>query len=180
MGTRNAELHKFSMQIWQLETLLRGMVSSQAPEVKLKRTTSNLARTMIPMRYRSPLKRHVTKTMDFIHENWKRIWLVTLWLSVNLALFVYKFELYKRKSAFEVMGYCVCIAKGAAETLKLNMALILLPVCRNTLTTLRSTALSHVIPFDDNINFHKVYLCLSSSTRQLNTAAAEAASSESA
>ncbi|KAM0900910.1 hypothetical protein ACQ4PT_020327 [Festuca glaucescens] len=53
-------------------------------------------------------------------------------------------------------GNCVCIAKGAAETLKLNMALILLPVCRNTLTTLRSTALSHVIPFDDNINFHKV------------------------
>ncbi|XP_037414687.1 putative respiratory burst oxidase homolog protein H [Triticum dicoccoides] len=144
------------IEIWQLETLLRGMVSAQAPEVKLKRTTSSLARTMIPMRYRSPLKRHVTRTMDFIHENWKRIWLVTLWLAANLALFVYKFEQYKHRSSFQVMGNCVCVAKGAAETLKLNMALILLPVCRNTLTTLRSTALSHVIPFDDNINFHKV------------------------
>jgi hypothetical protein len=131
------------------------MVSAQAPE-KLKRTTSSLARTMIPSRYRSPLKRHLSKTVDFIHENWKRIWLVTLWLVVNLALFVYKFEQYKRRSAFQVMGYCVCVAKGAAETLKLNMALILLPVCRNTLTTLRSTALNHVIPFDDNINFHKI------------------------
>ncbi|KAK1667423.1 hypothetical protein QYE76_055582 [Lolium multiflorum] len=144
------------IEIWQLETLLRGMVSVQAPEVKLKRTTSNLARTMIPLRYRSPLKRHLTKTMDFIHENWKRIWLVTLWLTANLVLFVYKFEQYKHRASFQVMGNCVCIAKGAAETLKLNMALILLPVCRNTLTTLRSTALSHVIPFDDNINFHKV------------------------
>uniref|UniRef100_M8CAL5 Putative respiratory burst oxidase-H-like protein n=1 Tax=Aegilops tauschii TaxID=37682 RepID=M8CAL5_AEGTA len=144
------------IEIWQLETLLRGMVSAQAPEVKLKRTTSSLARTMMPMRYRSPLKRHVTRAMDFAHENWKRIWLVTLWLAANLALFVYKFEQYKRRSSFQVMGNCVCVAKGAAETLKLNMALILLPVCRNTLTTLRSTALSHVIPFDDNINFHKV------------------------
>ncbi|ONM36608.1 respiratory burst oxidase1 [Zea mays] len=143
------------IEIWQLETLLRGMVSAQAPE-KLKRTTSSLARTMIPSRYRNPLKRHLSKTVDFIHENWKRIWLVTLWLVVNVALFVYKFEQYKRRTAFQVMGYCVCVAKGAAEILKLNMALILLPVCRNTLTTLRSTALSHVIPFDDNINFHKV------------------------
>jgi hypothetical protein len=159
------------MQIWQLETLLRGMVSAQAPEVKLKRTTSNLARTMIPLRYRSPLKRHLTKTMDFIHENWKRIWLVTLWLAANLALFIYKFEQYKHRASFQVMGNCVCIAKGAAETLKLNMALILLPVCRNTLTTLRSTALSHVIPFDDNINFHKVPTHGSVQLMQLNNLA---------
>jgi hypothetical protein len=148
------------MQIWQLETLLRGMVSAQAPMEKMKRTTSSLARTMIPSRYRSPLKRHMSRSMDFIHENWKRIWLVTLWLAVNIGLFVYKFEQYKRRSSFQVMGYCVCVAKGAAETLKLNMALILLPVCRNTLTTLRSTALGNVIPFDDNINFHKVQLKL--------------------
>jgi respiratory burst oxidase len=49
------------------------------------------------------------------------------------------------------------MAKGAAETLKLNMALILLPVCRNTLTWLRNkTKLGVVVPFDDNLNFHKV------------------------
>lgn len=55
------------------------------------------------------------------------------------------------------MGYCVSIAKGGAETLKFNMALILLPVCRNTITWLRSkTKLGVIVPFDDNINFHKV------------------------
>jgi respiratory burst oxidase len=53
------------------------------------------------------------------------------------------------------MGYCVTIAKGAAETLKLNMALILLPVCRNTITWLRNTRAARALPFDDNINFHK-------------------------
>jgi respiratory burst oxidase len=54
------------------------------------------------------------------------------------------------------MGYCVTTAKGAAETLKLNMALILLPVCRNIITWLRNTKAARALPFDDNINFHKV------------------------
>ncbi|CAH2079857.1 unnamed protein product [Thlaspi arvense] len=61
------------------------------------------------------------------------------------------------KAAYGVMGYCLCVAKGGAETLKFNMALILLPVCRNTITWLRNkTKLGVVVPFDDNLNFHKV------------------------
>ncbi|PHT51939.1 hypothetical protein CQW23_06401 [Capsicum baccatum] len=53
------------------------------------------------------------------------------------------------------MGYCLLTAKDAVETLKFNMALILLPVCRNTITCLRSAKLNSFVPFDDNINFHK-------------------------
>lgn len=131
------------------------MVSAPNSEDMMKKTNS-LAKTMIPKRYRSPFFRFMSKTSDFMHENWKRIWLLSLWITVNLVLFVWKFQQYKKTKAFQVMGYCVCIAKGAAETLKLNMALILIPVCRNTLTRLRSTVLSSIIPFDDNINFHKI------------------------
>lgn len=72
-----------------------------------------------------------------------------------IGLFTWKFYQYKHKSAYQVMGYCVLTAKGAAETLKFNMALILLPVCRNTITWMRSTKLGLFVPFDDNINFHK-------------------------
>jgi respiratory burst oxidase len=36
------------------------------------------------------------------------------------------------------------------------MALVLLPVCRNTLTWLRSSWARFFVPFDDNITFHKV------------------------
>ncbi|GAU36031.1 hypothetical protein TSUD_208000 [Trifolium subterraneum] len=64
---------------------------------------------------------------------------------------------YRNRSGFEVMGYCLPTAKGAAETLKFNMALILLPVCRNTITWLRKDPrLNYVLPFNDNINFHKL------------------------
>lgn len=72
-----------------------------------------------------------------------------------VGLFTWKFYQYKQKDAFKVMGYCLLTAKGAAETLKFNMALVLLPVCRNTITWLRSTRLGYLVPFDDNINFHK-------------------------
>ncbi|KAK9278589.1 hypothetical protein L1049_028161 [Liquidambar formosana] len=47
--------------------------------------------------------------------------------------------------------------EGAAEALKFNMALVLLPVCRNTITWLRKNRwLNSIIPFNDNINFHKL------------------------
>ncbi|KAM2468714.1 hypothetical protein PS1_010375 [Malus domestica] len=77
--------------------------------------------------------------------------------SICLGLYTWKFVQYKNRAVFDVKGYCVSIAKGGTETLKFNTALILLPVCRNSITWLRSnTKLGVVVPFDDNINFHKV------------------------
>ncbi|KAK9116463.1 hypothetical protein Sjap_015410 [Stephania japonica] len=88
---------------------------------------------------------------------WRRAWVVLCWLIVCFALFTWKFMQYRHRMAFEVMGYCLCTAKGAAETLKFNMALILLPVCRNTVTWLRKNhSLNSFFPFNDNINFHKL------------------------
>ncbi|KAF8695389.1 hypothetical protein HU200_037622 [Digitaria exilis] len=89
-------------------------------------------------------------------ENWRRAWVLALWFTAMSALFVWKFVQYRRTAAFQVMGYCLPTAKGAAETLKLNMALVLLPVCRNTLTWLRSSWARFFVPFDDNITFHKM------------------------
>ncbi|KAK1631093.1 hypothetical protein QYE76_005408 [Lolium multiflorum] len=89
-------------------------------------------------------------------ENWRRAWVLALWFAAMSALFVWKFVQYRRTAGFEVMGYCLPTAKGAAETLKLNMALVLLPVCRNTLTWLRSSWARFFVPFDDNITFHKM------------------------
>lgn len=93
----------------------------------------------------------------FLQNNWQRTWILVLWIGVMCGLFAYKFMQYRRKAAYEVMGHCVCMAKGAAETLKLNMAIFLFPVCRNTNTWLRNkTKLGIVVHFDDNLNFHKV------------------------
>ncbi|GAU42660.1 hypothetical protein TSUD_398650 [Trifolium subterraneum] len=119
---------------------------------------SQILSTKLKARYGdNPIRKWYRHTIYFLHDNWKRIWILVLWIGVMCGLFAYKFVQYRRKAAYEVMGYCVCMAKGAGETLKLNMAIILLSVCRNTMTWLRNkTKIGIVVPFDDNLNFHKV------------------------
>ncbi|KAJ4713194.1 Respiratory burst oxidase [Melia azedarach] len=99
----------------------------------------------------------MSKAEIIFRSYWRRGWVILLWLIICMAIFAWKFIQYSNRTAFQVMGYCLSTAKGAAETLKLNMALILLPVCRNSITWLRKNRrLNSVIPFNDNINFHKV------------------------
>lgn len=132
------------------------MVFDQDNNKIMTKKTCTLTRAMIPQRYRTPVSRVVSRTVELVHDNWKRIWVIVAWLAINVSLFVWKYNEYKKSKAFKIMGYCVCVAKGGAEITKFNMALILLPVCRSTLTRLRSTFLSKIIAFDDNINFHKI------------------------
>lgn len=141
--------------MWQLEVLLTGIVSN-AESHKVVRKSQQLTRAMIPKRYRTPTSKYVSVTAELMYEHWKKIWVVTLWLAVNAALFIWKYEEFTTSPLYNITGRCLCAAKGTAEILKLNMALILVPVLRRTLTFLRSTFLSHLIPFDDNINFHKL------------------------
>ncbi|KAL0738939.1 hypothetical protein Bca4012_015149 [Brassica carinata] len=107
--------------------------------------------------YPHPIRGRYHRLRFFVLDNWQRIWVIALWLTIMAILFAYKYIQYKNRAVYEVLGHCVCFAKGSAETLKLNMALILLPVCRNTITWLRNkTTFGVLAPFDDNINFHKV------------------------
>ncbi|VFQ91456.1 unnamed protein product [Cuscuta campestris] len=144
------------IEMWKLETLLRDIVGSEDGNKQKFKKTQTLARTMIPKQYRDPVSKFMSMTGEKMHEKWQQIWVLTLWVCINMTLFVWKFNQFKHLAAFQIMGYCVCIAKGSAETLKFNMALILLPVCRRTLTTIRESFLGAIIPFDDNLAFHKI------------------------
>ncbi|KAJ6683051.1 RESPIRATORY BURST OXIDASE-like protein B [Salix koriyanagi] len=146
------------IELYNLEMLLL-----QAPNQSSNLPTDSrmlsqlLSQKLVPTKDHNPIKRGYRGLSYFVEDNWKRIWVISLWIAICAALFTWKFIQYKHRAVFHVMGYCVTTAKGAAETLKFNMALILLPVCRNTITWLRSkTKLGMAVPFDDNINFHKV------------------------
>nr|ADR70884.1 respiratory burst oxidase F [Manihot esculenta] len=141
--------------IWQLETLLLQKDTYLSYSQALSYTSQALSQNLQGLRKRGPIRRLSTRLIYFVQENWRRIWVLALWALIMIGLFTWKFLQYKQKNAFKVMGYCLPTAKGAAETLKLNMALILLPMCRNTITWLRSTRLGYSVPFDDNVNFHK-------------------------
>jgi respiratory burst oxidase len=142
------------IELWQLETLLLQRDTYMNYSQALSCTSQVVSQNFGPKK-ENVIQKAATKIRIFMDENWQRVWVIFLWASTMIAIFTWKFFQYKDRAAFEVMGYCLLIAKGSAETLKLNMALILLPVCRNTITWLRSTKLGLFVPFDDNINFHK-------------------------
>ncbi|KAI3874407.1 hypothetical protein MKW92_047462 [Papaver armeniacum] len=138
------EIDKLESLFRRQESQSRSQSQSRSKEVKQTKDTSPACEWYQMINY-------------FLLENWKLIWVLALWVGIMLGLFTYKFIQYRNRAVYDVMGNCVCIAKGAAETLKFNMALILLPVCRNTITWLRNkTKLGVIVPLDHNIIFHKV------------------------
>jgi hypothetical protein len=155
-----------TVQLWQLEALLlqrdeymaysRQLSSGSATQ--RSQTLGNVSGPSQQKRRRRWSPRHAAaRARVAASEGWQRAWVLALWFAAMAALFAWKFAEYRwRSPAFAVTGYCLPTAKGAAETLKLNMALVLLPVCRNTLTWLRSSWARYFVPFDDSIAFHKV------------------------
>ncbi|CAN6973839.1 unnamed protein product [Brassica oleracea var. botrytis] len=146
----------------ELDPYDRGYIMIEALEVLLLQGNTKAVSDLVSQQVEVSQSRNLWKRLYngvkyFVLDNWKRLWVMALWIAVMAGLFTWKFMEYRNRPAYQVMGACVCIAKGAGETLKLNMAIILLPVCRNTITLLRTkTKLGVVVPFDDNLNFHKV------------------------
>ncbi|CAH9137004.1 unnamed protein product [Cuscuta epithymum] len=145
------------IKIENLEMLLLQAPSQTVRGHDSRNLSQMLSQKLKPTVEPNPLIRWYRDFKYFMLDNWQRGWVLLLWIGAMAGLFVWKYIQYKNKAAYDVMGACVCMAKGAAETLKLNMAIILLPVCRNTITWLRNkTKLGKAVPFDDNLNFHKV------------------------
>ncbi|XP_028203291.1 respiratory burst oxidase homolog protein E-like [Glycine soja] len=144
------------IELWQLEMLLLEKDRYMNYSRQLSTASVNWSQNMTDLRPKNEIQRFCRTLQCLALEYWRRGWILLLWLVTTAFLFAWKFYQYRNRSTFQVMSYCIPIAKGAAETLKLNMALILLPVCRNTLTWLRSTGARKFVPFDDNINFHKI------------------------
>ncbi|XP_044962624.1 respiratory burst oxidase homolog protein B-like [Hordeum vulgare subsp. vulgare] len=141
------------IELYDLETLF---VKPSNDPASIETKTNNHEPSK-PLTKNNPFMRWYRHTRYFVKDNWRRCWVMLLWLSICTSLFAWKFVQYRHRAVFQVMGYCVCVAKGGAETLKFNMALTLLPVCRNTVTWLRTrTAAGQFVPFNDNLNFHKV------------------------
>ncbi|MQM04985.1 hypothetical protein Taro_037792 [Colocasia esculenta] len=153
------------IELWQLEALLlqrdhymnysRPLSTASMSWSQNITAGAGAAAGWLLVRPTAVARRLVSRLRCLVQEQWQRAWVLLLWFAVMAGLFAWKFTQYRRRSEFRVLGYCLPTAKGAAETLKLNMALILLPVSRNTLTWLRSTRARLFVPFDDNINFHK-------------------------
>ncbi|OCH90477.1 NADPH oxidase [Obba rivulosa] len=93
-----------------------------------------------------------------INEGSRRIFFF-VWVALHVMVFAMGFMNYQLKdnlvTARHNFGITYPIARSAALVLHVDVAFILLPVCRNFISILRRTPLNDVIPFDKNITFHK-------------------------
>ncbi|KAG5605912.1 hypothetical protein H5410_027404 [Solanum commersonii] len=123
------------LQLWQLETLLLQRDHYMSYSRPLSTTASvDWSPNIGTSNANNIVKKASCALKCLVLDNWHRGSIILLWLLVMIGPFTWKFMQYRQMEAFQVMGYCLATAKGAAETLKFNMALILLPVCRIMLT----------------------------------------------
>uniref|UniRef100_A0A1D1XVG3 Superoxide-generating NADPH oxidase heavy chain subunit A n=1 Tax=Anthurium amnicola TaxID=1678845 RepID=A0A1D1XVG3_9ARAE len=81
-------------------------------------------------------------------------WVIIHGLVFSMAFlnFLFSDNLTTARATF---GMTYVFARSAALVLHLDAAIILFPVCRNLVSLVRQTPLNNVIPFDNNLEFHK-------------------------
>ncbi|KAE9988196.1 hypothetical protein EG328_000152 [Venturia inaequalis] len=94
-----------------------------------------------------------------INEGWRRLF-VGVFVLLHAMVFAFGFMNYYLKDtligARAIFGLTYSIARSAALVLHVDVAFILLPVCRTLVSLARQTPLNGVIQLDKNITFHKL------------------------
>ncbi|KAI0009615.1 ferric reductase NAD binding domain-containing protein [Xylariaceae sp. FL0662B] len=92
-----------------------------------------------------------------INEGYRRFF-VFVFMALHALVFAFGFVNYAVKDNLQVardtFGPTYMIARSAALVLHVDVALILLPVCRTFISLARQTPLNGIIQFDKNITFH--------------------------
>lgn len=94
----------------------------------------------------------------FVNEGGRRTFF-SVWILLHAMVYAFGFLNYLYKDnlngARATFGITYPIARSAALVLHVDVAMLLLPVCRNFITVIRRSHLNSIIPFDANITFHK-------------------------
>ncbi|POY69925.1 hypothetical protein BMF94_7057 [Rhodotorula taiwanensis] len=85
--------------------------------------------------------------------------LASIWILIQIAVFaigIFKYDFSPQyESARSTFGPTFVIARSAALVLHVDIAFILLPICRNFVTLMRNSVLRNCLPFDEATEFHK-------------------------
>lgn len=82
------------------------------------------------------------------------VWLVIYILANTFAVCYKALKYNQHEEAQAVFGNCISVARGAAQALNMNAALVILLICRQFLTQLRATKLRWIFPFDASLEAH--------------------------
>ncbi|XP_050407076.1 dual oxidase 2 [Patella vulgata] len=108
----------------------------------------------------TPVKAKIKLVKHFIENYRQHIYIMVLFYGIVAGLFAERFYYYsvqREHSGFmKLMSYGISVTRGAAAAMSFTFSLLMLTMCRNTITYLRSTFLNVFIPFDSHISFHKI------------------------
>lgn len=87
------------------------------------------------------------------------VYLLLFYVTV-IVLFVERFVMYSFLSEHmdlrHVMGFGIAITRGSAASLSFCYAMLLLSMCRNIMTWIRTMSVREYIPLDSHVKFHKI------------------------
>ncbi|KAL3120520.1 hypothetical protein niasHT_009345 [Heterodera trifolii] len=105
-------------------------------------------------------KNSMSLLLSYLESYRQHIVVLFLFFAGNALVFLERFWYYRYENEHRdlrrVMGVGIAITRGAAAALSVDLALILLTVCRNLLTMLRETFVGEYLPLDSAITFHKI------------------------
>ncbi|XP_064597557.1 LOW QUALITY PROTEIN: dual oxidase-like [Liolophura sinensis] len=108
----------------------------------------------------SPVKAKVKSLKHFIENNKQHIFFLIIFFGICLGVAGERFYYYtierEHSGLRQITGLGLSVTRAAAAGMSFTFSLILLTMCRNTITWLRGTFLNFYIPFDSHVAFHKV------------------------
>ncbi|XP_014669047.1 PREDICTED: dual oxidase-like [Priapulus caudatus] len=114
---------------------------------------------------RSLIKKKWNAFITFMEDNRQKVFYLTLFYCICLALFAERYAHYcvlsENNDLRRVMGHGICVTRGAAHVMSFTFSLLLLTVCRHIITALRDTVINQYIPLDSALEFHKIVACTS-------------------
>lgn len=75
-----------------------------------RQLSQTLSEKLKPTLDPNPFRRWYRGLRFFVLDSWQRMWVIVLWLTVMVILFMYKYIQYKNRAVYEVLGHCVACA----------------------------------------------------------------------
>ncbi|KAL6596878.1 hypothetical protein ACP70R_047012 [Stipagrostis hirtigluma subsp. patula] len=86
------------IELWQLETLLLQKDTYVNYSQELSYTSQALSQNLDGLRKRSPIRKISTTLSSYLEDNWKRLWVLALWIGIMAGLFIWKFIQYRNRT----------------------------------------------------------------------------------
>lgn len=134
--------------------------SPTSPALLLGSKSNNTKDLVRPKNLLLNLKNRWRTYLTTLEQHGKDIVYLLSFFVIVMVLFCERFIQYSYLSEHmdlrHVMGFGIAITRGSAASLSFCYAMLLLTMCRNIMTRLRTTSIGDYLPLDSHVKLHKI------------------------